>query len=148
MKAVTKFEASTNIGTGGAAVTFTISPDSNIKGRKMGGMASLVGVYVRFLATAGDGDSRQSTDTIITVSRGRADETDVTGTAFTNRGDWNTQIDIDDRSAAGTAYDYSFIPTSPIPWSEDETLIVTLAKDLTTPAVVAQVSTVWAFGRL
>ena len=104
MKSVTKYEASTDIGTGGAAVTFTINPHANIKGRKMHGMPNLVGVYVRFLAAAGDGDSRQSTDTIITVSRGRADVSDSVGTAVTNRGDWNTQLDIDDRSAAETGW--------------------------------------------
>ena len=148
MKCVSKYEDSTDIGTGGDAVTFTVDPHGDIKGRGMSGMANLLGVYVRFLAAAGDGDSRQSTDTIITVSRGRSDGSDTEDTAVTNRGDWNTQIDIEDRSAAGTVYDYSFIANSPIPWSEDETLIVGLAKDLTTAAVVAQVTTVWVFGRL
>ncbi|MCP4642922.1 MAG: hypothetical protein GY851_20925, partial [bacterium] len=127
MKCVSKYETATDMGTGGAALTFTINPHSDIKSRTMDGTPSLVGVYIRFIATAGDGDSTQSTDTIITVSRARTDESDVTGTAFTNRGDWNTQLDIDDRSAAGTAYDYSFIPNSPIRWSEDESLQIKLA---------------------
>lgn len=149
MRCVTIYETATDIGTGGSATTFTINPHANIKSRKVGGIPHLVSVSARFIATVGDGDSRQSTDTIITVSRTRTDTSDVTGTAVTNRGDWNTILEYEDRTAAtgvGTNdSDYDYIASSPIPWSEDESLTVGFAKDTLTAAVVVCVSTKWLF---
>ena len=129
---VVRQETITNVGTGGAAASFSINPRSAamVGGKAPGGVPHLRQVCCGF-HTAVDGSTPVSYINTLTVT-----QVD-TNTLY------DVTLDTENRTGGTSSADYVF--DCDIPIAEGESITVAVGKDTVTAAVYAVVKTKWEF---